>query len=192
MKALILCALTSVTGNCVFAQMFTIDNGHTAITSKVMRFDVVKVLGRFNTVSGSVNYNATDPTKTTAEITITADSYFANNPDGEAAIKSPAFLDVKKYPEIKLVTKSLTKRDAGYEVTAELTLHGVTKMITFPVMISGPSIDLPTRKPSIGITGIFTINRQDFGITMAAKMPSGGMVVGNEVEIGINALAIAN
>jgi polyisoprenoid-binding protein YceI len=191
MRLISLLALAISISSCSIAQQYTIDNGHTAITSKVMRFDVVKVVGRFNTVTGTINYNATDPTKTTAEITIASESYSANNPEGENAIKSAAFLDVKKYPEIKLVTKSLTKLDAGYNVTAELTLHGITKTITFPVIISGPSIDLPTQKLSIGIQGVFTINRQDFGITMAAKLPSGGMVVGNEVEIGINALALA-
>jgi polyisoprenoid-binding protein YceI len=156
-----------------------------------MRFEVVKVLGRFMSVSGTVNYNAADATETTANITILSDSYSANNAEGENAIKSPAFLDVKKYPEISLVVKSLTKNAAGFDVKADLTLHGVTREISFPVLLTGPSIDLPTQKQSIGIMGKLVINRQDFGIKMAAKMPSGGMVVGNEVEIEINALAIA-
>jgi len=173
------------------AQVFQIDNGHTSITSKVMRFEVVKVLGRFNTVSGVVNYNANDVTKTTAEIKILSDSYSANNTDGENAIKSPVFLDSKKYPEITIVVKGLAKNAAGFDVKADLTLHGVTKEILFPVTLTGPSIDLPTQKQSIGIMGKLVINRQDFGIKMAGKLPSGGMVVGNEVEIEVNALAIA-
>lgn len=156
-----------------------------------MRFEVVKVLGRFNSVTGTVNYNASDITKTTADIKILSESYSANNAEGENAIKSPVFLDVKKYPEINLVVKSLTKNAAGFDVKADLTLHGVTKEISFPVLLTGPSMDLPTQKQSIGIMGKLVINRQDYGIKMAAKLPSGGMVVGNEVEIEINALAIA-
>ena len=156
-----------------------------------MRFEVVKVLDRFNSVSGTVNYNAGDVTKTTDNIKILSDSYSANNTEGENAIKSPVFLDAKKYPEINIVVKSLTKNAAGFDVKADLTLHGVTKEVSFPVLLTGPSMDLPTQKQSIGVMGKLVINRQDFGIKMAAKMPSGGMVVGNEVEIEINALAIA-
>lgn len=173
------------------AQVFNIDNGHTAITTKVVRFGVVKVVGRFNTVSGKINFDAGNPTKTTANVTVVTDSYSANNPEGENAVKSPAFLDVKKYPEIKFNIKAFTKNSNGFTVTADLTLHGITKEVSFPVFINGPSMDLPTQKQSIGISGLLTINRQDFGINMAAKMPSGGMVIGNEVEIEINALAIA-
>ncbi|HMV10222.1 MAG TPA: YceI family protein [Cyclobacteriaceae bacterium] len=190
LPALFLCTLLTVS---VFstAQVFKIDNGHTSVTSKVMRFEVVKVLGRFNSVSGTVNYNAADVTKTTADIKILSDSYSANNAEGENAIKSPVFLDSKKYPEINIIVKSLSKNAAGFDVKADLTLHGITKEISFPVMMTGPSMDLPTQKQSIGIMGKVVINRQDFDIKMAAKMPSGGMVVGNEVEIEINALAIA-
>lgn len=173
------------------AQVFTIDNGHTAVTSKVLRFDVVKVVGRFNSVSGTIRYDNTDPSKTSALVTVLADSYSANNPEGEKAIKSTAFLDVSSYPEIKFVTKSFTKAGVGFHVTADLTLHGVTKEVMFPVIIAGPSLDLLTRKQSIGVRGILTINRQDFGIKMSAKMPSGALVIGNEVEIEINALAIS-
>lgn len=58
-------------------------------------------------------------------------------------------------------------------------------------MINGPALDLPTSKQSIGISALFTINRQDFGMTMAGKLPNGAPIIGNEVEIEINALAIA-
>jgi polyisoprenoid-binding protein YceI len=191
MSALLASALLTASSLVLNAQVYQIDNGHTSITSKVMRFEVVRVLGRFNSVSGTVNYNAADVTKTTAVIKILSDSYSANNEEGENAVKSPAFLDTKKYPEINLVVKSLTKNGSGFDVKADLTLHGVTKEITFQVLLTGPSIDLPTQKQSIGIMGKLVINRQDFGIKMAGKMPSGGMVVGNEVEIEINALAIA-
>lgn len=190
-STLLLSILFTASSLLTTAQVFKIDNGHTAVTSKVMRFETVKVLGRFNAVSGTVNYNASDVTKTTASIEILSDSYSANNVEGENAIKSAAFLDTKKYPQITFVVKSLARNAGGFDLTADLTLHGVTKEVSFPVLITGPSLDLPTQKQSIGIMGKLVINRQDFGIKMAAKLPSGGMIVGNEVEIEINALAIA-
>ncbi len=156
-----------------------------------MRFGVVKVVGRFNSVSGTVSFSASDPQKTSAEITVLTDSYSANNPDGENAVKSPAFLDTKNFPEIKFTVKLLTKAGQTLSAVADLTIHGVTREVTFPVAITGPVLDLPTQKQSIGIAGSLTINRQDYGIKMSAKLPSGGMVIGNDVEIEINALAVA-
>lgn len=181
-----------LTGMVSHAQQFTLDNGHTAVTTKVMRFGVVKVVGRFTSVSGSVFLNLNEPAKTTAEITIKSDSYWANNIEGEKAVKSLAFLDAPNYPEIKFVVKGLKlQADKSFLATGELTLHGVTKEISLPVAIVGPSLDLPTGKQSIGISAMIKINRQDYGISMARKMPNGLDVIGNEVEIEINALAVA-
>ncbi len=152
----------------ISAQQFVIDAGHTAVTTKVMRFGVVKVVERFTDVTGSINYNASDPSKTSAEIVVKFDSYSANNIEGEKAIKSKVFLDAATFPEIKFVTKSMTKSENGYKVVADLTLHGVTKEVSFTDTLTGP-----TGKQSIGIAVMITINRQDFGIRMAAKLPTG-------------------
>lgn len=191
MKKMILALALLVTTVSLFAQQYTIDPGHTAVTSKVLRFGVVKVVGRFAAVSGTVKYIAADPSSTTAEISVKADSYTANNTEGEKAVKSVGFLDAATYPEIKFSVKKLTKADKQYSVSGTLTIHGVTKEISFPVSIVGPSLDLPTGKQSIGISGMITINRQDYGMSMARKLPNGMDVIGNDVEIEINALAVA-
>jgi polyisoprenoid-binding protein YceI len=174
-----------------FAQQYTIDPSHTAVTSKVLRFGVVKVVGRFTSVSGTVNYNANSPAATSADITVKVDSYNANNPDGESAVKSSSWLDVKSFPEMKMVVKSLTVNAKQFIVSATLTIHGVTKDVSFPVTINGPLMDLPTQKQSIGISGSFTIKRSDYGMAPPRKLPSGVDAISDEVEIEINALAMA-
>ncbi len=175
----------------VQAQTYKIDPGHTAITTKVMRFGVVNVVGRFNRVSGSITYNPNDLSTTKGEIFITTDSYTANNVDGEAAVKGPGFLDVANFPEMKFSVAKLTKAGNGFMVEGSLILHGVTKTIIFPASINGPLIDLPTGKQSIGISGALVVNRQDYGLKMARKTPDGRELVGSEVAIEINLLAIA-
>ena len=177
--------------NSLLAQRYVIDPTHTAITSKVLRFGVVKVVGRFNSVSGTINYNASSPAATTAEVTIKVDSYSANNPEGDNAVKSPTLLDAKSFPEMKMVVKSLAVNGKQFTATATLTIHGVTKAVSFPVTINGPLMDLPTQKQSIGISGMFTIKRSDYGMPPPRKLPSGVELIGDEVEIEINALAVA-
>ncbi|CAN5425003.1 YceI family protein [soil metagenome] len=191
MKKTISVLLLSLIVLTISAQRYTIDPSHTAVTSKVLRFGVVKVVGRFTAVSGIINFNVGNPAITTADIVIRTDSYIANNAGGEDAVKSPTFLDAKSFPEIKMTVKRLTKNGQQFIVLASLTIHGVTKDVLFPASINGPLLDLPTQKQSIGISGTLVINRDDFGIKMSGRLPSGNDVIGKEVEIEINALAIA-
>ncbi len=191
-NTLLLALLLLLTSNSAISQTYTIDPGHTAITSKVVRFGVVPVLGRFNEVSGEITYNPTQKDQTEASIIIKTESYVANNPDGEDAVKSEAFLNVKAFPEMEFKVTGLKEADDGYVTTGTLTLHGVTKEVTFPASITGPMIDLPTRKQSIGITGALTINRLDYSVGSEMKLPSGTEIIGNEVVIEFYVLALEN
>ena len=187
----ILLAVLIIAGTPIFAQEYVIDPGHTAVMSKAVRLGAAKVVGRFNDVSGSLVFNPATPAATTAEILIKADSYSANNTNGENAVKGDGFLNVKAFPEIKASIKGLMKTERGYVAKTNLTLHGVTKEVMVAVVITGPVLDLPTQKQSIGISGSVIINRQDFGITFSRKGPNNIEIVGNEVEIMIEALAVA-
>ena len=173
------------------AQKYLIDLGHTSVQTKVMRFGVVPVVGRFNDVSGTISFNADDATATKAELNIKTASYSANNEAGEAAIKSPAFLDAAGFPEIKFALTSLKKSGDGYMAKGSLELHGTKKEIEVPVNITGPDIDLPTRKQSIGITGSLTIDRTAYGVGKQMQLPNGRVIVSNEVQIDFVILGIA-
>ncbi len=169
---------------------YKIDAGHTAVTIQVKRFGVVNVMGRFGDVDGTVTYDPENINSLAADVTIKVDSYSANNGGGEDAVKSPAFLDAAKYPEIKFKVKSASVKGGRNVVTADLTIHGVTKEVEFPFEVTGPKLDLPTRKQSIGIEGSLTINRQDYGIAFNRQLPTGDAIVGNEVKIDLLVLAI--
>lgn len=174
------------------AQNYTVDPGHTAIISKVVRFGVVPVVGRYNNTSGSIYFDAENIESTTATITIQTGSYTANNVDGEAAVTSDAFLDVANYPEMVFEVTELSNEDESSLAKGNLTLHGVTKEISFPVSITGPMIDLPTRRQSIGITGSLSVNRLDYGVGAEMVLPNGTEIIGNEVVIEFYVLALAD
>lgn len=175
-----------------FSQSYTVDPGHTAVTSKVVRFGVIPVLGRFNEVSGTITYDPNSVEQTTATITTKTGSYVANNPDGEDAVKSEVFLNVQAYPEMIFEVMKLAKEGEKIIATGALTLHGTTKEVSFPVSIAGPMIDLPTRKQSIGITGALTINRLDYGVGAEMKLPNGTEIIANNVIIEFYVLALEN
>lgn len=189
-KIIFVLALLLFNVNSSFSQDYTVDPGHTAVTSKVVRFGVIPILGRFNDVSGSIYYNENALEETKATITIKTGSYLANNIDGENAVKGEAFLNTEVYPEMVFEVTRLWKKKDILMASGTLELHGVKKEISFPVSITGPMIDLPTRKQSIGISGELVINRLDFGVGSEMKLPNGIKIIGNKVVIEFYVLAL--
>lgn len=183
-SSLLLCISFSL-----YSQKFIIDPSHTAITSKVQRFGMVDVLGRFNEVQGSITYDSNDLGKTSAQITIKTASYKSNNLGGEDAVKSNAFLDVANFPEMTFKSKHVQVKGEELSMTGDLTIHGVTKEVTFPFTFLKPFKD-PTRANTVAASASLTINRQDFGIKFSRKLPNGKEFIGNEVLIELNVLAV--
>lgn len=173
----------------LFGQKFIIDPGHTAITSKVQRFGMVDVVGRFNEVEGFITYDNNDFSKLIAEVTIKTASYASNNLGGEDAVKSSAFLDVAAYPEMIFKSTSVSIDREKFMMTGNLTIHGVTKQVTFPFKFLSPFKD-PTRANTVAASASLTINRQDYGIQFSRKLPNGKEFIGNEVYIELNVLAV--
>ncbi len=186
---LILCASLAAIPS--LSQSYIVDAGHSSFQSKVIRFGVVPVVGRFTDVSGKLTYDSEDLSKTSAEIIIKTDSYDANNSGGEDAVKSDAFLNVAEFPEIRFELISLTSEGDNYKAKGTLELHGVKKSIECPVSIVGPSMDLPTRKQSVGIMGSLAIDRTAYEVGREMKLPNGMVVIDNTVLIDFVILGIA-
>ena len=188
MKNLLLSLVLLLCITSLKAQTFLIDPGHTAVTSKVQRFGMVDVLGRFNEVEGKIELNGSDMTSLSVDVSIKTGSYSSNNPGGENAVKSPAFLDAAKYPEINFKSKRVNENNGNLSITGELTIHGVTKEVSFPFKIINPSKD-PTGLNTVAASATLEINRQDYGIKFDRKLPNGTPLIGNLVIIELNVLA---
>ncbi|MEO9482660.1 MAG: YceI family protein [Ekhidna sp.] len=186
---LLILAIFSITSSS--AQTYVVDAGHSLFQSKVIRFGVVPVVGRFTDVNGSLTFDANDLTLTKADISIKAASYEANNDAGEEAVRSAAFLNVAEFPEILFELKSLTEQEGDYVATGTLEIHGVKKEIECLVTILGPSIDLPTKKQSVGIMGSLIIDRTEFEVGREMKLPNGTVIIDNSVAIDFVILALA-
>ncbi|WP_430966015.1 YceI family protein [Spongiimicrobium sp. 2-473A-2-J] len=183
--ALAICALNTT------AQTYNIDPGHSAVQIQVERFGVIDVSGRFKDVQGSITYDADDLSAMSAQAVIKVESYDANNPGGEEAVKSKAFLDQVSFPEIRFQSIGVNQREGKQYLIGNLTIKGVTKEIALPFTIKGPLPDLPTKKQSIAFEGGITINRLDYGIPFDRKLPNGTSLIGNDVKITLLILALA-
>jgi polyisoprenoid-binding protein YceI len=117
--------------------------------------------GGFKQVSGSVEMPGDDVTQAVIRVEIVTDSIYTDNNMLTRHLKSPDFFDVRNYPKATFVTTKIAPA-AGkvddFSVTGDLTLHGVTKSITFPakVALTGKQLTLESS---------FTIKRKDFGMT---------------------------
>ena len=88
-------------------------------------------------------------------------------------------------------SKSVTQKGDENVITGDLSIHGVTKEVSFPFTLIGPVIDMPTQKMSIAIIAELTVNRQEYGVNFDRKLPSGESFIGNMVTINLNVLAVA-
>jgi polyisoprenoid-binding protein YceI len=102
-------------------------------------------------------------------------------------LKSPDFFDVQKFPQMHFVGKKIEKAGKGLKVTGDLTMKGVTKSTV--LMVDGPTSPVkdPWGKMKRGFTAQATINRKDFGLTWNKALDGGGVVLGEDVKVAIEA-----
>src|SRR5215470_7830447 len=118
--------------------------------------------GSFGDFSGQIDHVGT-PEQGRVSITIKADSITTDTPDVTKHLKTADFFDVAKFPEATFVSTAIKaggENGATHTVTGNLTMHGVTKAITFPATIN-------VTPEAATVESSFSINRKDFGINYA-------------------------
>lgn len=166
------------------ASTWTIDPEHSTVGFKIRHLMVSNVNGRFETYSGTINVNDADITKSRIDVSIDATSINTNVQKRDEHLRSPDFFDVAKFPKITFVSKSISKAGTGnLQVKGDLTIHGVTKEVVLAV--EGPTMESKDPWGNIrkGATATTRINRKDFGLTWNAALETGGVLVGDEVNI---------
>ncbi len=120
--------------------------------------------GSFGDFSGQIDY-AGSPEQSRVSITMKTESLTTDTPDLTKHLKTADFFDVAKFPEASFVSTAIKAggdKGASHTVTGNLTLHGVTKTVTFPATISVT--------PEVAtVDSTFSINRKDFGINYAGQ-----------------------
>jgi len=168
------------------ADTYNIDPAHSSVGFSVSHMVINNVKGKFNEFSGTmvVDSGAIQEAKGTVQ-TKTVDTGVERR---DADLRSPNFFEVDKYPTITFQSKRVEKKGGETMVIGDFTMHGVTKELSLPVKLAGPIKD-PFGNTRIGLQAKTKINRRDFGLTYGKVLETGGLVVGDEVEIEINAEA---
>ncbi|QNK57641.1 YceI family protein [Paenibacillus sp. PAMC21692] len=170
--------------------VWAVDASHSVVEFSVRHMMIAKVRGFFHAFEASIEADVDD--LTTADITFKIDlsSVDTRNGDRDAHLKSGDFFDVEKHPTLDFKATSITKSGKGeYEVTGDVTLHGVTRSETFEVSFEGSGKD-PWGNTKAGFSAKGAINRSDYGLTYNAALETGGVLIGDEVKISIEIEAL--
>jgi len=186
MKRLIVGAAMMMTPGAVLASTWQIDPAHSAAQFAVRHMMVSTVRGEMGKVTGTVNIDESDLTKSSVEATIDASGINTREPKRDDHLRSPEFLDTAKYPTITFKSTKISKMDDHYQVAGDLTLHGVTKPIVLDVSGAATPIKDPMGNMKLGGSATTRINRQDFGVAWNKSLDSGGVVVGDQVDVTID------
>ncbi len=167
--------------------VWEIDPVHTNSQFAVRHLMVSTVRGEFGKTTGTFTLDDQDTTKSTVEATIDASSINTRVEKRDAHLKSSDFFDVEKYPTLTFKSKKFeTVGEGKFKVTGDLTLHGVTKEVVLNVEGTTTPFKDPMGKMRIGGMATTRINRKDFGLAYNKVLETGGMLVGDDVDITID------
>ncbi len=164
-----------------------IDPNHSSAQFAVRHLAISTVRGAFTKVSGTVQWDDADITKSVVDVTIDATSVDTRVEGRDKDLRSDHFFDVTKYPTITFKSKKVEQAGGGkLKITGDLTIHGTTKEAVLDVDGPTPAVKDPWGNQRMAATATTKINRQDFGVKWNATMDNGGVVVGDDVNITID------
>ncbi len=164
---------------------WTIDPTHTDVAFAVRHMGLSTVRGRFEQVVGTVETGA-DGVPTAIRIEIETASIQTGTKDRDAHLRSPDFFDAAAHPTITFVSTGVTARgDERFEVTGDLTMHGVTKPVVLDAEIGDPITD-PWGQQRRAATASAKLNRKEWGLTWNQILEAGALLVAEDVKLSID------
>jgi polyisoprenoid-binding protein YceI len=163
------------------ASTWSPDKAHSEVVFGILHMSLSKVHGRFGVSGGQIQWNETDITKSTVNVTIDVASIDTGVSARDTDLKSSGMFDVAQFPTATFVSTSVAKTGKGLTVNGNLTLHGVTKPVVLEVEgPTGPAAGMGG-KMHAGFSATTTISRKDFDL--GTKYPAA--VLGNDVKLNI-------
>ena len=168
------------------AAPWQIDPDHSSIQFKVRHLMVSNVKGVFHKVSGLVEIDDQDISRSKANVTIDTASIDTGVAKRDEDLRSANFFDVVRYPTMTFVAKKVIKNGPdSLKVTGDLTIHGITREVVLDVDGPTPAVRDPWGGTRRGATAATRINRKDFGLTYNKVLETGGVMVGEEITISL-------
>jgi polyisoprenoid-binding protein YceI len=164
-----------------------IDPAHSQAHFKVKHMMISNVKGEFSALNGALTFDGENIANSSVNATIDATTISTGDPQRDGHLKSADFFDTEKFPTLSFKSTKVSKKGEGeIAVAGDLTIHGITRNVTFEV--EGPSA--PAKDPwgntRVGLEATTKINRKDFGLTWNSALETGGILVGEDIAITLD------
>jgi polyisoprenoid-binding protein YceI len=166
---------------------WVLDASHSHISFSVRHLMISNVRGEFGKVSAEASYDPQRPEASQINATIDVTSINTREDKRDAHLRSPDFFDVENHPTITFASTSVRRRGEGLEVVGDLTIRGTTRQVTLSVEEITPEHTDPWGNRRVGASARTRIRRSDFGMRWNAALEAGGVLVGDDVTIQLEA-----
>ena len=168
-----------------------IDVDHSEADFAVKHMSISTVHGSFRGLSGVVRLDPADIARSSVEATIDVNSIDTGVGARDADLKSPKFFDTARFPSMTFKSTSVSEAGDHFDVTGDLTLHGVTKQVVLHLEQPGKAeTGMDGKSLHRGFAATTTIDRKDFGIAWSGTLKSGDAALGDDVKIELNIEAV--
>ena len=179
--------MTTLTAPQTAVTTWNIDPVHSVAEFKVKHMMISHVKGHFTGISGKLSLDEAGLLNSQIEASIDAATINTRDPQRDAHLKRADFFDVEKFPALSFESTRVTrKREDELSVEGALTIHGVTRQVTFAVEGPTPAAKDPWGNTRIGLSATAKINRKDYGLNWNTALETGGILVGDEVTITLD------
>ncbi len=177
----------STTASRVAVTTWNLDPAHSAAEFKVKHMMISNVKGSFTGLKGTLTLDEANPAGSAVKAIADVSTIATGDAQRDGHLKSADFFDAAQFPEIAFESTEVKKTGEGEcKVTGELTIHGVTKQVTFAVDGPGAPGKDPWGNLRVGLSATTKINRKDFGLTWNSALETGGVLVGEEVTLTLD------
>jgi polyisoprenoid-binding protein YceI len=171
------------------ATTWKIDPAHTDVSFSAKHMMITTVRGKFDRVEGQLELDEERPELSRVEIRVGADSLSTGFEARDQHLRSPDFLDAERHEWITVRTTGIAPDDDGhYRVTADVTIRGETRPVTFAVEYLGTTPGM-TGARHAGFTARAKVNRKDWGLNWNMALEAGGWLVGDEIMLEVEVAA---
>jgi polyisoprenoid-binding protein YceI len=171
-----------------------LDPAHTLVEFTAKHMMITNVRGHFTAVEGTITIDREHPAESSVEARIDASSLTTGVVDRDNHLRSADFLDTEQYPDITFRSTEITgdykKPGDSFTLKGDLTIGKTTRSVTLTVEFEGEGKD-PWGGTRVSFSGDTKIDRREFGLTWNKALEAGGVLVGNEIRIHIEAQAVA-
>lgn len=184
--------LATTTGAPDITGDYVLDAAHSRLGFVARHAMVTKVRGGFDDFEGTAHLDGNDPAKSYASVSIDVASIDTRQAQRDEHLRTNDFFDAPTYPKITFVSTAAEKvGDETFRMTGDLTIKGVTKVVSVDFQYNGSATD-PYGNHRVGFEGSTVINRKDFGVNFNAALETGGVMVSDKITLEFEISAIKN